>query len=82
MVTLSSKNEPSTHPSLPTKLLPEINETPLFPSDADFNQISSVWAKWRYWQDMFILMLIPLCCSYRNEEQPRHPQRVGTGEGL
>jgi hypothetical protein len=27
-----------------------INETPLFPSDADFNQISLVWAKCRYWQ--------------------------------
>ena len=30
-----------------------INKTPLFPSNADFNQISSVWAKCRYWQDMF-----------------------------
>jgi len=24
-------------------VLPVINETPLFPSDADYNQISSVW---------------------------------------
>jgi hypothetical protein len=27
-----------------------VNETPLFPSGADFNQISSVWAKCGYWQ--------------------------------
>jgi hypothetical protein len=37
-----------------------INKKPLFPSNADFNQISSVWAKGRYWQDIFILwMLMP-----------------------
>ena len=34
-------------------VFPEINETPFFPSNADFNQISSVWAKCIYWQDMF-----------------------------
>ena len=33
-------------------LLPVINRTPLFPSNADFNQISSVWAKCEYWQDI------------------------------
>ena len=32
------------------EVLPVINRTPLFPSNADFNQISSVWAKCRYWQ--------------------------------
>jgi hypothetical protein len=31
-------------------LLPVINRTPLFPSNADFNQISSVWAKGKSWQ--------------------------------
>jgi hypothetical protein len=31
-------------------LLSVINKTPIFPSNADFNQISSVWAKCRKWQ--------------------------------
>jgi len=30
--------------------LPVINKTPLFSSNADFNQISSAWAKCGYWQ--------------------------------
>jgi hypothetical protein len=30
------------------RALPEIHKTLLFPSDADFNSISSVWAKCRY----------------------------------
>jgi hypothetical protein len=33
-------------------LPPVINETPFFPSNADFKQISSVWANCRYWQDI------------------------------
>jgi len=32
-------------------LFPVISETPLFPSNVDFNQISSAWAKRGYWQD-------------------------------
>jgi hypothetical protein len=33
-----------------TDFLPVVNKTPLSPSSADFNQISSVWSKCRKWQ--------------------------------
>jgi len=35
-----------------------LSNKPLSPFNADFNQISSVWAKFSYWQDMFNFCLL------------------------
>jgi hypothetical protein len=49
---LSPLNREITDPDQECRLLPEIIARGFLPNTADFNRISSVWAKCRYWQDI------------------------------